>query len=88
MSTRARSAEPTELARAWSMAVRVAGVAAVLSSAVAYGLHRFMGVGVTPLLALACIVGLAIGLRLPAAAPTFLQPLEDDGLEPLVEDRQ
>ncbi len=88
MTARLGTVEPMESTGAWPLAVRVAGVAAVLSSAVGYGLHRFMGVGLLPLLVLAAVVGLATGWRLPAAAPSFLQPLDsfDDELEALLDD--
>ena len=89
VTARSETAEATHLTQAWTLAIRVAGVSAVLCSTVAYALHRFAGVGAPPLVGLATLAGLGIGLRLPTAAPLFLQPLDpDDGeLDLLIDDR-
>jgi hypothetical protein len=70
--------DPTE---AWSHAVRVAGVAAVVTALVGIVLQHFAGVGAVPLLALSAAVALVVGLRLPPAAPAFLQPVEPSEAE-------
>jgi len=64
---------PTE---AWPHAVRVAGVAAVLSAVAGIVLERFFGVGALPLLGLSAATALVVGLRLPPAAPAFLQRVD------------
>ena len=89
VTARTGKAETTHLAQAWALAVRVAGVSAVLCSTVAYALHRFAGVGATPVVAVAALAGLGVGLRLPAAAPLFLQPIEsgDGERDLLLDDR-
>jgi hypothetical protein len=88
MSARAVFREPAEQGAAWAMTVRVAGVAAVLCAVLALALQRFAGVGAAPLLMVAVAVGLLVGLRLPAAAPAFLQVVDpfDAELEQLLDD--
>ena len=76
MSARVVFREPADEATAWALAVRVAGLAAVLCAVVGLALHRFMGVGATPLLVLSGIAALAIGFRLPPAAPAFLRSVD------------
>jgi hypothetical protein len=70
----------------WPVAIRLAGAMAVLAAAVAYALNRFMHVGAIPLLVLAALFGLAVGTRLPAAAPALLRasPSFDEELEALL----
>ena len=50
MSARVVFREPSDEATAWALAVRVAGLAAVVCAVVGLALQRFMGVGATPLL--------------------------------------
>ena len=57
--------------RAWPLAVRVAMVASVLAAALGAALYRFAGVSATPIVVGTAAVGLAIGLRLPAARPSW-----------------
>ena len=57
------------LHRNWPIAVRTAGVSAVLVATAGTALHRFLGVSTTLLLVGAAVSGLLVGLRLPAAAP-------------------
>lgn len=73
MNARVVYGEPADQSTAWALAVRVAGVAGVLTAVVAFALQRFMGLGNTVLVVLAAAVALAVGLRLPPAAPAFLQ---------------
>jgi hypothetical protein len=40
-------------------------------------LHGFAGVGAEALVIVSALVALVIGSRLPAAAPAFLQPVDD-----------
>jgi hypothetical protein len=62
---------------AWPAVVRAAGVAAVLVAVAAGALHGFAGVGAEALVIVSALVALVIGSRLPAAAPAFLQPVDD-----------
>jgi hypothetical protein len=57
------------LHRAWPLVVRVAMVASLLAAALGAALYRFAGVSGTPIVLGTALVGLAIGLRLPAARP-------------------
>jgi hypothetical protein len=75
MGTRAIT-EPADAGAAWAVAVRVAGVTAVVTAVFGLALQRFMGLGTAPLMVLATAVALLVGFRLPAAAPAFLQPIE------------
>jgi len=59
------------LHRAWPLVVRVAMVASLLAAALGAALYRFAGVSATPILAATALVGLVIGLRLPAARPSW-----------------
>ena len=90
MSARVVFREPADEATAWALAVRVAGLAAVLCAVIGLALQRFMGVGATPLLILSGIGALAIGLRLPPAAPAFLRSVEplDAELQELLDDNR
>ena len=54
---------------AWHLAVTTAVIASVLVATLAVALYRFWGVNRAVLVAVAAGVGLALGLRLPAAAP-------------------
>ncbi len=88
MSAHATFCEPADQGVAWALAVRVAGVAAVLCAVLALALQRFAGIGAAPLLMVSLAVALLVGLRLPAAAPAFLQvpdPLDAE-LEQLLDD--
>jgi len=78
--------ETEESGEWWSVAMRLAGAAAVLAATVAYALSRFMHVGAVPLLVLGTLFGLAVGTRLPAAAPRAFRPRPslDDELEALL----
>jgi hypothetical protein len=78
--------EVAEYVDRWPVAIRLAGAMAVLAAAVAYALSRFMHVGAVPLLVLGAIFGLAVGTRLPAAAPALLRasPSLDEELEALL----
>jgi hypothetical protein len=61
-------------------------VTAVLVAVAAGALHGFAGVGAEALVILAAVVALIVGSRLPAAAPAFLQPVDDgepDDLAPV-----
>jgi predicted benzoate:H+ symporter BenE len=88
MSARVVYREPADEATAWALAVRVAGITAVVCAAIGLALQRFMGVGPMPLLVLSAAVALVIGLRLPAAAPAFLRSVDplDAELEDLLDD--
>jgi hypothetical protein len=88
MSTRVVYGEPADPDTAWALVVRVAGVAAVLTAVVGLALERFLGVGAAPLLLASVGVALVIGLRLPPAAPAFLQVADpmDAELEQLLDD--
>jgi hypothetical protein len=90
MSARVVFREPADEATAWALAVRVAGLAAVLCAVIGLALQRFMGVGATPLLVLSGIVALAIGFRLPPAAPAFLRSVDplDAELEEFLDDNR
>jgi len=61
------------LHRAWPLVVRVALVASLLAVALGAALYRFAGVSATPIVAVTAVVGLLIGLRLPAARPSWLR---------------
>jgi hypothetical protein len=88
MSTRVAYGEPADQAAAWGLVVRVAGVAAVLSAVVGLALQHFMGVAATPLLLASVGVAVLVGLRLPPAAPAFLQSVDplDAEIEQLLND--
>ncbi len=88
MSTRVVYGEPVDAATAWALVVRVAGVTAVLAAVVGLALQRFAGVGAAPLLLASAGLALVIGLRLPPAAPAFLQAIDplDAELEQLLDD--
>jgi hypothetical protein len=58
------------LHRAWPLVVRVAVVASLLAVALGATLYRFAGVSATPIVLATVVVGLVIGLRLPAARPS------------------
>ncbi len=68
---------PHDPVAAWPAVVRAAGVAAVLVAALAGALHHFVGIGAETLLIASAVAALVIGSRLPAAAPAFLQPMDD-----------
>ena len=59
------------LHRAWPLVVRVAMVSSLLAAALGAALYRFAGVSATLILAATALVGLVIGLRLPAARPSW-----------------
>ena len=88
MSARVVFREPADEATAWALAVRVAGVAAVLCAVVGVALQRFTHLGPTPLLVLSGLVALYVGFRLPPAAPSFLRSVDplDAELEELLDD--
>jgi hypothetical protein len=88
MSARVVFREPADEATAWALAVRVAGLAAVLCAVVGLALQHFMGLGATPLLILSGLAALTIGFRLPPAAPAFLRSVDplDAELEELLGD--
>jgi hypothetical protein len=88
MSARVVFREPADEATAWALAVRVAGVSAVLCAVVGVALQRFMHLGPTPLLVLSGLVALYVGFRLPPAAPSFLRSVDplDAELEELLDD--
>jgi len=88
MSVRVVFREPADEATAWALAVRVAGVAAVLCAVLGLALQHFMGLGATPLLVLSGVAAVAIGFRLPPAAPAFLRSVDprDADLEERLDD--
>jgi hypothetical protein len=57
------------LHRAWPLVVRVAAAASLLAAAMGAALYRFAGVSPAPILLGTAVVGLVIGLLLPAARP-------------------
>ena len=57
------------LHRSWAIAVRTAGVSAVLVATAGTALHRFLGVSTSVLLVGAAVSGVLVGLKLPVAAP-------------------
>ena len=61
------------LHRAWPLVVRVAAATSLLGAALGAALYRFAGVGATPIVVATSLVGLAVGLRLPAARPASLR---------------
>jgi hypothetical protein len=63
------------LHRAWPLVVRVAAAASLLAAALGAALYRFVGVSPAPILVGTAVIGLAIGLRLPAARPVRLSRL-------------
>jgi hypothetical protein len=74
-STTPRTNDPVA---AWPVTVRAAGVAAALLAVAAGALHYFVGIEAEALVVLAAVAGLIIGCRLPAAAPAFLRPVDDE----------
>jgi hypothetical protein len=81
MSTRLALTEPADPADstvAWAIVVRLAGVTAVMTATFALALQWFVGLGAVPLVVLSAVVALAVGSRLPAASPRFLQPLDPE----------
>jgi hypothetical protein len=68
MSTAAALPAETPATR-WRLAVRVATVTATLGATGAGALHHFLGTDGRFLVAAAAAVALAVGSRLPAAAP-------------------
>jgi hypothetical protein len=63
------------LHRAWPLVVRVAATASLLTAALGATLYRFAGVSAAPILIGTAVIGLVIGLRLPAARPAPLSRL-------------
>jgi hypothetical protein len=61
------------LHRAWPLVVRVAAAASLLAAALGAALYRFAGVSPGPILLGTVVLGLVIGLRLPAARPARLR---------------
>ncbi len=61
--------EAEVLHRNWAIAVRTAGVSAVLVATAGTALHRFLGVSTSILLVGAAVSGVLVGLKLPAVAP-------------------
>jgi predicted membrane-bound spermidine synthase len=59
------------LYRAWPLVVRVALVTSLLAAALGAALYRFAGVSATPIVLATAVVGLLIGVRLPAARPSW-----------------
>ncbi len=57
----------------WHFAVRTAAVSSVLVATLAVALYQFWGVNRAVLVVMAAIIGLTLGLRLPAAAPVVLR---------------
>ena len=55
--------------QAWSLAVGTAALASVVAATLAAALYHFYGVNRVVLVGLTAVVGLVLGLRLPAAAP-------------------
>ena len=55
------------LHRSWAIAVRTAGVSAVLVATAGTELHRFLGVSTSMLLVGAAVSGVLVGLKLPVA---------------------
>ena len=90
MSARVVFREPADEATAWALAVRVAGLAAVTVRRGRAGAAALHGPGATPLLVLSGIAALAIGFRLPPAAPAFLRSVDplDAELEELLDDNR
>ena len=60
----------------------------MLCAVLGLALQHFMGLGATPLLVLSGIAAVAIGFRLPPAAPAFLRSVDplDAELEELLDD--
>jgi hypothetical protein len=61
----------------WHLAVRVAVAATVLMVAVVYALKHFFGAPDIALVILTAVVGLPIGLSLPAARPPIPTWIDD-----------
>jgi hypothetical protein len=59
-------------AEAWGLVVRVAVVVSLLAAATALALTTFVGLSAAPVVAALGLVGLLVGLRLPAARPPRL----------------
>jgi hypothetical protein len=57
----------------WQFAVRTAAVASVLVATLSVALYEFWGVNRAFLVAMAALIGLTVGVRLPAAAPAVLR---------------
>ena len=55
------------LHRSWAIAVRTAGVSAVLVATAGTALHHFLGVSTSMLLVGAAVRGVLVGLKLPVA---------------------
>ncbi len=55
------------LHRSWAIAVRTAGVSAVLVATAGTALHHFLGVSTSMLLVGAAVSGVLVGLKLPVA---------------------
>jgi hypothetical protein len=61
------------LHRAWPFVVRVALAASLLAAALGAALYRFAGVSSTPIVVGTAVVGLATGMSLPAARPSWMR---------------
>ena len=59
--------EAEALHRSWAIAVRTAGVSAVLVATAGTALHHFLGVSTSMLLVGAAVSGVLVGLKLPVA---------------------
>jgi hypothetical protein len=57
----------------WQFAVRAAAVASVLVATLAVALYEFWGVNRVFLVAMAALIGLTVGLRLPPGAPELVR---------------
>jgi hypothetical protein len=61
------------LHRAWPFVVRVALATSLLGAALGATLYRFAGLSATPIVIGTAVVGLAVGMCLPAARPSWLR---------------
>ena len=61
--------EAQTLHPSWAIAVRTAGVSAVLVATAGTALHRFLGVSTSVLLVGAAVSGVLVALKLPVVSP-------------------
>jgi hypothetical protein len=78
-ATALRRSAQSDPATAWQLVVRTAVAGSLVMMAIAFALHSFMKLSDGVIVAIIAVLGLAIGSRLPAAAPPIPHWLLDEG---------
>jgi hypothetical protein len=77
-ATALRRSVQTDPATAWQLVVRTAVAGSLVMMAIAFALHNFVKLSDGVIVAVIAVLGLAIGIRLPAATPPIPQWLLDE----------